>query len=373
MDTQQKVDLLGESARFDLCRGRGGSSSPAPDPLSHSISYAIGPGGRRMPLLKVLQSSVCENDCAYCAIRSGRDRRRASFEPEELARLFDQMAGRHLVQGLFLSSGIYKSTAHATDRMLATVDLIRHSYEYKGYIHLKILPGADDASIEESLRLADRVSVNLEAPNRNRIGALSSTKEYMTELVGPLMRADATRRTMQRHVSMTTQFVVGAAQEQDRELLRTSSWLYRKLRLARVYYSAFNPIRDTPLENHPPTPGWREHRLYQADFLLRQYDYLFDELVFDESGDLPREADPKLMWSRQHPEFFPVELNRAHRGDLLRIPGVGPVLADRILTRRRQGTLREMGDAGLPAASLRRAAPYVLLNGTHPAYQLPMW
>jgi predicted DNA-binding helix-hairpin-helix protein len=178
---------------------------------------------------------------------------------------------------------------------------------------------------------------------------------------------------MSRHVSLTTQFVVGAAQEQDRELLRTTSWLYRKLRLARVYYSAFNPVSDTPLEGHPATPGWREHRLYQADFLLRQYAYTFEELVFDDAGDLPREADPKLMWSRMHPEFYPVELNRARKADLLRVPGVGPVLAERILQRRRHGKLREMADTGLPRAAWQRAAPHILLNGQRPIHQLSLW
>jgi predicted DNA-binding helix-hairpin-helix protein len=174
-------------------------------------------------------------------------------------------------------------------------------------------------------------------------------------------------------VSLTTQFVVGAAQESDQELLRTSSWLYRHLSLARAYYSAFQPIRDTPLENLSATPPWREHRLYQADFLLRQYGFGLDELVFGVGGDLSREADPKLTWARQHPEFFPVELNTARRQDLLRVPGIGPVGATEILKRRRQGALRELPQAGLTPQALRQAAPFVLLAGRRPAFQYPLW
>jgi predicted DNA-binding helix-hairpin-helix protein len=174
-------------------------------------------------------------------------------------------------------------------------------------------------------------------------------------------------------VSMTTQFVVGAADEPDCEILATSTKLYSELRLARAYYSAFQPIRDTPLENHAATPTWREHRLYQADFLLRQYNFRFQELIFDKGGNLPHEADPKLLWAAHHPELYPVEVNTASPETLLRIPGIGPRSAQRIVNWRKRGRLSELQQIDLAGADARRAAPYILLNGKQPTFQLRLF
>jgi predicted DNA-binding helix-hairpin-helix protein len=372
MDILQKIDLLGESAQYDICRGCGDRDNRVRNELGHWIYPAVRPDGTHIQMLKVLQSNVCERDCFYCANRSGRDIRRTSFTPDELARTFDQMARRGLVQGLFLSSGVCGSAAKATERMLATVELVRRHYGFRGYIHLKILPGGDDASIEASIRLADRVSVNLEAPNAQRIRAISSTKDFQRELVAPLRRADKVRRNLGRPVSMTTQFVVGASDESDQEILVTSTKLYSDLRLARAYYSAFQPISDTPLEDHQATPSWREHRLYQADFLLRQYGFHFEEFVFDPKGNLPASADPKLMWALSHPEAFPIEVNTAPQELLLRIPGIGPRSAQRIVKARRQGALRDLQHIKAMGAIATRVAPFVLLNGSRPTHQLPL-
>lgn len=373
MDTLQKIDLLGGGARYDICRGCGTRTSRVRDDLGRWIYPAVRPDGVRVSLLKVLQSNVCERDCAYCANRSQRDIRRVSFSPDELARTFDEMVRRRLVEGLFLSSGIYGSSARATERMLATVELIRYRYRFGGYIHLKILPGADDASIETSLKLAQRVSVNLEAPSAHRLRAISGTKDYGDELWGALRKAHQLRHDTGEPVSLTTQFVVGAADEADREILATTAKAYRELGLARVYYSAFQPIRDTPLEDHPPTPTWREHRLYQADFLLRRYGFLFGDIVFDQDGNLPHHADPKLLWARRHPEFFPVEVNTGNRNRLLRVPGIGPISASKIMNRRRQGALQKLDHLGLIGAIAKRAAPFVLLDGRRPTFQLSLW
>ena len=372
MDLSQKIDLLGESAKYDVCRGCGTESNRRRDERGLWIYPAVRPDGRRISLLKVLQSNICEKNCAYCVNRAGRDIPRTSFTPEELARSFDNLARRGLAEGLFLSSGVCGSVHHATDRMLATVDLVRNRYHFRGYIHLKILPGADDASIEASVRMAQRVSVNLEAPSSRRLRALAQGKDYARDLLAPLARADEIRRRINPRVSLTTQFVVGAADEPDQELLSAASWLYRQLRLARSYYSAFQPITNTPLENHPATPAWREHRLYQADFLLRDYGFGLQEMVFDATGNLPREADPKMVWARRHPERFPLEVNTASREDLLRIPGIGPVSADRILARRRQGTLRDLKHLGIPGQP-PPGAPFILLGGRRPDYQMTLF
>ncbi len=373
MDIERKIDLLGEAARYDVCRQCGTHTSRIRDDLGRWIYPAVRPDGKRVAMLKVLQTNVCERDCAYCANRSQRDTQRTAFQPEELAAAFDRMVRRGLCQGLFLSSGVCGDVGRASERMLATVELVRRRYGFRGYVHLKILPGADDAIVEASVRLADRVSVNLEAPNAARLAALSRSKDFRNDLLAPLRRADRVRRQVNPSVSLTTQFVVGAAGESDREILATTTSLYRDIGLARAYYSAFQPVRDTPLEGHPSTPTWREQRLYQVDFLLRRYGFQFEELCFNPQGNLPRDADPKQVWAWQHPEYFPVEVNRADLATLLRVPGIGPITAQRILKRRRTATLRDLRDLGLGEAGGRRAAPYILLDGRQPTRQLPLF
>ena len=221
--------------------------------------------------------------------------------------------------------------------------------------------------------LADRVSVNLEAPTPERLQVLSRTKDYGRELWTALETAERTRRDERRRVSMTTQFVVGAAGEEDRELLDTAGRLYRDLGLARVYYSAFRPVSDTPLEGHAPAPLWRQNRLYQADMLLSLYGFTPDELVYDARGMLSRDDDPKVAWARAHPERFPVEVNRASKEDLLRVPGIGPTSAERIVRWRREGALTDLAQVGKAGAAAKRAAPYVLLNGRRPVHQMALW
>jgi predicted DNA-binding helix-hairpin-helix protein len=301
---------------------------------------------------------------------------RTSFTPEELARAFDRMVRADLVDGMFLSSGMCGSANRTMDRMIACVELVRSQYHFAGYIHLKMLPGSSEAHIERALQLAHRVSVNLEAPSPDRLAAIAPHKDFYKELTRPMRIAkklmDASGGRL-APAGQTTQFVVGAAGEPDQEILAKSSELYRELDLRRAYYSAFQPVRHTPLDGREPTPAWREHRLYQADWLLRFYEFSFDDLVFDSDGNLPRKADPKLMYAHKHPELFPVEVNRASREELLRVPGVGPRSVARIVRWRRQGALREISDLNKTGAIGKRAAPYVLLDGKRPPHQLPLW
>jgi predicted DNA-binding helix-hairpin-helix protein len=284
------------------------------------------------------------------------------------------MVHARLVEGLFLSSGICGGAKQTMDQMLSTVELVRQRYQFKGYVHLKLLPGASRGQVERAGQLAQRVSVNLEAPNMDRLRQIAPAKLREQVLQPMLWASEFIRKGEGRWApaGQTTQFVVGAADESDLELLTTTSNLYSKLRLHRVYYSAFQPVRDTPLEDKPFTPAWREHRLYQCDFLFRLYGFHLDDLVFDESGHLPRERDPKTMWAQSHPEYFPVEINQADRNDLLRVPGIGPRSAKRIVDARRGTkltTLRELGRTGAVAA---RAAPYILIAGKRPPYQLTL-
>jgi predicted DNA-binding helix-hairpin-helix protein len=373
LDLERRIDLLGDAARHDICRGCGTHSNRVRDDMDRWIYPAVRPDGKRVSLLKVLQTNVCENDCRYCANRSGRDTPRASFSPDELAALFGSLVQRGRVEGLFLSSGICGRSGQAMERMLATVDLVRHRHDFHGYVHLKILPGAEDAAIEAAVALADRVSVNLEAPNKERLARLTHTKDMARQLLYPLGRAAVLRDAVAHPVSMTTQFVVGAAGESDRELLQSAHHLYGKVGLSRVYYSAFQPVADTPLEDAPATPTWREHRLYQADFLLRKYGFGFGELVFDANGHLPRRYDPKQAWALIHPEVFPIEVNTAAEELLLRVPGIGPISARRLVDWRRRGTLTELRQLRQAGASSERAAPFVLLNGQRPCYQMALW
>jgi len=370
MDIAQKLDLLGRAATFDLCAPPGG-----PPDLSPYISCVHLPGGGTKPVLKVLLTSFCERNCRYCAFRAGRDVERAAFTPDELAAAFDQMQRSGLVEGLFLSSGITGSV-RTMDRMIGTVELVRKRYGYTGYVHLKILPDAEEAQIERAVQLADRVSVNLEAPNPERLAQLAPRKDFGQGLMKPLRRAAmaiARGQGSWTKLGLTTQFVVGAAGESDRELLATTQWLYDELHLARAYFSAFRPIPDTPLEDLPPTPPARQHRLYQSDFLMRHYGFRFDDFVFDAQGNLPLHLDPKVAWAQAHPERFPIEVNRASRAALLRVPGIGPISARRILEARRQTTLRFLDDLRRLGVVVSRAAPYVLLNGKRPPLQLRLF
>jgi putative DNA modification/repair radical SAM protein len=375
-DATQKVQVLGRAAQYDVCgEACGTEANRKHDSLGHWIYPAAMPDGKRVKLLKVLLTNVCEKNCAYCANRAGRDVPRSGFGPDELARLFDQMAQRRLVEGLFLSSGICGSAQRTMDRMLATVELIRQRYQFRGYVHLKLLPGVTRAQVERAGQIAQRVSVNLEAPSLERLHRIAPRKER-DEILNPLRWASefiARGEGRWAPSGQTTQFVVGAADESDHEILETAKFLYQNMHLHRAYFSAFQPIRGTPLENHPHTPAWREHRIYQCDFLHRLYGFDLEELVFDLDGCLPREADPKTIWARAHPERFPIEINRASQQDLLRVPGIGPRSATRIVRARQETSLRTLHDLKETGAVAQRAAPFILLNGKRPAYQLDLW
>ncbi len=395
LEFSEKLDLLGGGASDDVacqtCAANPQASmvthhatrpiapseiQPRPRDLKPWLSSAIRSDGKRIPLVKTLMTSACEKDCFYCATRRGRNSlRRETFKPEELAAGFNIIHKKGIAEGLFLSSGVIGGGTHTMEKTIAAIEILRQKYEFRGYVHLKLMPGAERAAIERALRLADRVSVNLEAPNSDRLARLSSTKQFTDELLAPLKLAREMMNANPQYgrKTLTTQLVVGAADESDREIISTTARLYRELRLARVYYSAFTPIVDTPLENHAPTPPIREHRLYQTDFLLRQYGFTYDDLIFDERGNLPTHLDPKMMWAIKHPEQFPLEVNRASPEELMRIPGIGPQSAQRILQMRRTSQVGAIEDLQRLGADATRAAPFILLNGKQPARQLPLF
>jgi predicted DNA-binding helix-hairpin-helix protein len=385
-DVLERLDVLGGDAQFDLCAAGG---RPAPDgdgsaaglaraerryrhgDVRRHISLVRHPKGP-MPVLKLLQTNACAKDCFYCPFRAGRSFRREAFTPDELARLTDQLARAGMVRGLFLSSGVIGHGDQSMERIVDTAEILRAKYRFRGYLHLKIMPRASNAAIERAVRLADRVSINLEAPNAERLGKLSRTKDFAQDLVSPLERAAAIAAAAPRPVSQTTQLVVGAAGESDAEILATTQRLYRDLRLARVYYSAFRPIPDTPLDGRPAEDPSRERRLYQADFLLRDYGFAADELPLGGDGRLDPGVDPKLAWARAHPEWFPVELNRADREALLRVPGLGAKAVAAVLAARRLGRLRDGADLRRLGIQADRVLPWVTLDGRRAPLQLPL-
>jgi len=324
-------------------------------------------------LLKILQDNACLFDCAYCGIRASGRTPHVSFAPEELAALFMDLVQRKLVSGLFLSSGIAGSPNRAMQRMLDTVEIVREGYRFTGYVHLKIMPGCSFEYVEQAVRLADRVSLNLEAPTPERLARIADKKMFHTAMMEPMRWVKAlAERGLVTSAGMTTQFVVGAADEPDREILTTTQVLYREVDLRRAYFSAFRPVVGTPLEEHAPTSPRREHRLYQADFLMRRYGFTADELVYRSDGNLPTGGDPKLIWARHHPERYPIEVNTACRADLLRIPGIGPLSAERILTMRRaRHRLRSADDLKAAGAVVNRSLPFVLLDGRRLVAPLP--
>jgi len=382
METLQKLALLNDNAALEVDaaaeqRCADFSDARKADALQRSISSVQQPDGKRLTVLKTMLSSYCARNCFYCPWRRGRDLPRTQFAPEELASAFVQMHAKKLVEGLFLSSGVHGRSAWTMDRLIATGEILRRKHRFTGYIHLKIMPGADEASVEAAMGFADRISINLEAPTPERLARLAPEKNLYAELEPTLYWANqinARRRARGlKAVSTTTQFVVGATGESDREIVGTVGRLVREAHLGRAYYSAFHPVADTPLDGLPAEDPRRERRLYQADFLLRQYGFASDDLVFDEGGNLPRHADPKLLHALNHPAQFPLEINRATREQLLRVPGIGPRSADRILQLRRDGALRDFRALERIGMATRRAAPFILLNGCRPAQQLPLF
>lgn len=338
------------------------------------------PNGKQVKLLKTLLTSACERDCFYCPFRSGRDFRRATFKPDEFAGLFMKLHEARVVEGLFLSSGIAAGGANTQNRILDTAEILRNKLGFRGYMHLKIMPGAEKGQVERLMQLADRVSINLEAPNTERLAKLAPNKVFIEELFRPLKWVEEIRRTQPaykgwngRWPSTVTQFVAGGSDESDLELLTTTEWLMKNVRLQRAYFSAFSPVRDTPLENKPAVDPLREHRLYQASYLLRDYGFDLEDMPFTPGGNLPLAADPKLAWAQQHLKTAPLELNKAERLDLLRIPGIGPKGADAILKARRVQKLRDLNALRKLGIVVARAAPFVLIDGRRADQQLALF
>ena len=369
-DVGRKLEILSDDAKYDLAcacgtdqddtRRRGGEG--------RWIYPVTLPNGGKSVLFKTLLSNVCANDCKYCPLRQERDIRRCTLSAEETARVFLDYYNRREVFGLFLSSGVIGSADATMDRLNTTARLLRRQHGFKGYIHLKIIPGASQAAIEEAVSLANAVSLNIETPGAAHLAKLSARKDFVRDIVEPMKCISrlTARGARFAKVKQTTQFIVGPAGESDAELVKYMWGLYQRLRMHRVYFSAYQRgLGDASLSaqqggrSGSDAVFMREHRLYQVDFLMRKYGFRDADVPFDAQGNLSLETDPKEAWARMHPEHFPLNVNRASRLELLRVPGLGPITVSRILRLRqtqRVGSLEEIGRVG---ARLGKARPYV--------------
>jgi len=373
-DVQQKLAILGGEASDEV------TDVPATESIKHATGLIYNSkqeGGGTTRLFKVLQTNSCRFACKYCYTSCAIRRKRTTFKPDELATTFVSLQREKRVDGLFLSSGIVPDANTTMEKMLATVERLRLREGYTGYIHLKLIPGADFEYIERAVELADRVSLNLEAPNQARLNDLAPDKEFAGNMWGRLAwaaelirRARVEGRRVAR--SLTTQFVVGAVGESDRELLDTVDRAHRELDLKRAYFSAFHPIERSPFSDLPAEDPTRAFRLYQADFMLRDYGFGAADLPFDDHGLLPRDKTPKQAWAERH-LHEPVEVNQAPRHVLLKVPGIGPKSADRIIAARREARLHDLTQLRALGVTTGWAAPYVLLDGRRSAVQLRMW
>ena len=368
-DIVEKLDLLSRDSRYDL------ACACAPRKDEHRRRSEDGrwiypvslPGGGSTFLFKVLLSNKCVNNCRYCPLRADSAARRCDLTPEELARAFLSYYKAGMVSGLFLSSAVSKSPDDTMEGINRVALYLRRA-EFKGYIHLKIIPGASDAAIIQSVGLATAVSLNIETAGESNFRILSTTKDYTRDIIRPIKLISALTAKGSRHagVTQTTQFVVGAANETDREILRYSWRLYKGLGLARVYFSAYQRGAGSP-----ELPGersgtadsdllMREHRLYQADWLIRKYGFDAEEIPIDTAGNLSLAEDPKEICAGMHPEFYPVNINTDNPYRLLRVPGLGQVTVGRILQFRKNGArIRSLGDLGRLNKTIRKAVAYV--------------
>ena len=345
------------------------------------IFMASARGGRRVPLLKAMLTTACERNCNYCAFRARRDYRRVTFKPDELAKTFIDAHHAGWVDGLFLSTGIFAGGVHTQDKLLDTAAILREKYRFHGYLHLKIMPGAEFEQVRRAMQLANRISANLEAPNQGHLSYLAPQKDFEGELLQPLRWAQEIRTSENSRpsawsngwASTSTQFVVGPAGESDLELLGTVATLFSNLRLQRAYFEAFNPIADTPFENLRPETPLRQQRLYQASYLLRDYGFDLEEMPFQSDGQLPHDRDPKQAYADLHYHEHPVEINQVAREHLLRIPGIGQHSADAIIQARRKCRLRDVGQLRRLGILAERSSPYILLDGKRPPRQTALF
>ncbi len=384
-DLEAKVSLLMSLAQDDR-EGLPGARPSPPRLRNANRAGVLGPatirqvrpaGGPATSLLRILMTNACSFNCHYCPMRRDRNLPRTLLKPEELVRVFIGALERGWCSGLFITTGIPGRPTKVMDDLIAVLELLRERHRFRGYVHTKIVPGGDAAQVERLTSLASRVSVNVEAPcgrhlariaPEKRLDTTLETFEQARALVNHTRRAERAGRPRDLlHpggvAGMTMQFVVGATPDSDRAIMDKVTELNRAGGVHHTHFSAFRPIRDTPMEQVPATPALREHRLYQVDHLVRDYGFAPTEIPYDARGNVPLARDPKITWALAEPDRFPVELRTAGYDELVRVPGIGPGTARRIVAERRTTTIRGLNDLKRLGAKTNRAAGFLTIGG----------
>lgn len=380
MDVFDKLKILTDAAKYDVaCTSSGVDKKAAPGGIGSAsacgICHSFAGDGRCISLLKVLYSNACVYDCEYCVNRRSNDSPRATFEPRELAELTIQFYRRNYIEGLFLSSGVVKNPDYTCERMIEVLRILREEYRFYGYIHAKAIPGADSALLSRLGTLADRMSVNIELPSQSSLSLLAPDKSKHS-ILAPMgfiqnrIQENSTELVRYHHApkfapaGQSTQMIVGATPETDLQILNLTEGLYKKYSLKRVFFSAYMPVTESALLPSLGTkpPLLREHRLYQADWLLRFYGFQANELLDKDHPSFHPLLDPKCSWALNHLEFFPIEVKTAPYRDLLRVPGIGVTGAKRIITARRAGSIDFAGLKKLGVV-LKRAQYFITCGG----------
>jgi putative DNA modification/repair radical SAM protein len=389
MELLRKLEILADAAKYDAsCASSGterrhslGTKNGIGSTEGMGICHAYAPDGRCISLLKILLTNACIYECVYCINRRSSNVQRARFSVEEVVKLTLGFYRRNCIEGLFLSSGIIRSPDYTMEQVVGVARCLRETHGFRGYIHLKTIPDADPLLMAEAGKYADRLSINVELPSQASLTQLAPEKEFagIRRSMGRMrLRIDAakdlshTGRKAPRFApaGQSTQMIVGADDSSDRAIMQVSSTLYGSYGLRRVYYSAFSPIPDSSSALPPrPAPLLREHRLYQADWLLRFYGFTVAELATDSAGNMSLEIDPKLAWALQNRALFPVDVNRAPKEMLLRVPGLGVKAASRVLSARRHRRLR-LEDMARLRLSVAKIAPFIVTADHRPGKEL---
>jgi predicted DNA-binding helix-hairpin-helix protein len=384
-DTRQKLEILSEDAQYDLACACGCKNDERRrrGTRGNWIYPVTLPNGGTSVLFKTLVSNVCSNDCKYCPLRANQDLRRCTLNEEETVNAFLDYYKRGEVFGLFLSSGVLGTPDATMERLNRIAKILRYRRGFRGYIHLKVIPGASANAIEEAVKLSSAVSLNIETPGAKHLAKLSAKKRFIEDIVEPikLISRLTGRGNKYERVKQTTQFIVGAADETDSEIVKYMWGLYDRLNLRRIYFSAYqhldNPDSGNLFSSHEPRATShesqatsheprvtsdvfvREHRLYQVDFLLRRYGFSESDIVFDQQGNLPLDTDPKESWAKRNPQYFPVDINKASKDELLRVPGLGQITVDRILELRKSAKIKTIDCLGKTTSRLNKANSYL--------------
>lgn len=362
MNTLEKLKILSAAGKYDLCSStatkrkikvKDGIGSPQ----NYGICQSYTPSGC-VSLLKTLMTNSCIHDCKYCANSSHCKNTKTSFEPKELADLFMTFYLRNYVEGLFLSSGVCGNSERTSEQMLETAKILREKEKFEGYIHLKVLPGTSRDTIKQMSQYADRLSINIEAANKSRFSELNSTKDFQTDI---LRRMNWIKENNPSG-GHTTQMVVGAGGETDKEIIQTMNYLYKKMNLTRTYFSAFTPIKNTPLEKMDKTPMIRENRLYQTDWLMREYKFTKQEIInsLNDDGFLNLKKDPKEIMAEKNNSQ--VNINTATYEDLIRIPGIGLHGAKKIIFSRQYSKYKSINELKNKRLIVKRSIPFITVN-----------